>query len=633
MDEQQIKAVLDKISNVRVLVYGDFCIDAYWVLDARGGEVSVETGMQTEAVARHYYSLGGASNVVANLAALKPASIHVVGAIGPDIYGREMKYQMNAAGVNTDYLVVQPNDFDTYTYGKRYMGDSELPRIDFGYYNQRSPETDRKIIENIRHLLPQCDVMIFNQQVPDSIGEAFLEQANRVFQDFSDKIIIADSRHFGEMLVNVYRKTNAVEAANLSGVDAQPDEIIPDRVSREHAQMLYKQSRKPVFITRGDSGVIIADNKGIAHVPGLLFTNKLDTVGAGDTVISALAVCLAAGSSPAEAAEIANLAAGVTVQKLFQTGTASIQEILDLKTHAVYMHQPELARDLEEAHYIEDSEIEICVPRESLGLGRVQYVIFDHDGTISTLRENSRDTLKRVMKKCIVGEQEHTIPVALCEKITRRVSNFVNVSTGLHPLLQMEELTEMVKEFNLVSEDQVLEPKEYFRIFTKTLMEPVRKNISRIEKGELEPTDFTIKGVEVLLEGLDDRGVTLILAGSIDVATVEQEAELLEYNHLFKGGIYGAMSDTDAFSKDALVEKIIKEHNLHAPEFAVISDGPVEIRACRKYDGLAIGVASDEQRRHGLNTFKRERLIKAGAQLVVPDFAQWEKILGLLTVP
>ena len=72
MNQQRIREILAKIENVTVAVYGDFCLDAYWMLDPRGSEVSEETGLHARAVARHYYSLGGASNVVANLAALKP---------------------------------------------------------------------------------------------------------------------------------------------------------------------------------------------------------------------------------------------------------------------------------------------------------------------------------------------------------------------------------------------------------------------------------------------------------------------------------------------------------------------------------------------------------------------------------
>ena len=90
MKQERIKEILGKISNKKIAVYGDFCLDVYWHMDSDGSEVSVETGLKAEAVARHHCSPGGAGNIVANLAALGTAEIHVIGVIGCDIHGREL---------------------------------------------------------------------------------------------------------------------------------------------------------------------------------------------------------------------------------------------------------------------------------------------------------------------------------------------------------------------------------------------------------------------------------------------------------------------------------------------------------------------------------------------------------------
>ena len=101
MKIERVQKILKKIKAVKIVVYGDFCIDAYWILDPRGGEISVETGLQTQAVKSHYYTLGGASNIVANLAALKPAHIKTIGIAGDDIYGRELLHQFAQLKVDT----------------------------------------------------------------------------------------------------------------------------------------------------------------------------------------------------------------------------------------------------------------------------------------------------------------------------------------------------------------------------------------------------------------------------------------------------------------------------------------------------------------------------------------------------
>ena len=146
MTTEIIEGLLRKINEIKIVVYGDFCLDAYWMMDPRKSEVSVETGLQAESVARHSYSLGGASNVVANLAALRPSQIKIFGVLGDDIYGREMTTQLESLGVDTSGLVLQQDNFSTYVFCKRILEGEEQPRHDFGTYNLRSKETDEQLL-------------------------------------------------------------------------------------------------------------------------------------------------------------------------------------------------------------------------------------------------------------------------------------------------------------------------------------------------------------------------------------------------------------------------------------------------------------------------------------------------------
>jgi rfaE bifunctional protein kinase chain/domain len=361
MNQERIREILVKIENVTVAVYGDFCLDAYWILDPKGSEVSEETGLHARAVARHYYSLGGASNVVANLAALKPKKIRVIGVIGDDIFGRELRRQFDKLGVDTTHLVVQREDFDTVAFGKPYLEETEEPRIDFGFFNRRSAATDRALLDGIRHALQTADALIANQQVPGSITNlSFIEQANKLFQEFADKVVLLDSRHFGDKFQHIYRKTNDREAARLNNVPVGREDVIPLDDVRKYAQNLYRRFQRPVFLTRGARGLLTVDGQGVHEVPGIQLLKKLDPVGAGDTVTSALALCLGAGVPPAEAAAFANFAAAVTVQKLFQTGTANGEEILAVAKDPDFIYRPELAEDHRKARYVPGTEIEIC---------------------------------------------------------------------------------------------------------------------------------------------------------------------------------------------------------------------------------------------------------------------------------
>ena len=629
MKEERIAEIAARIKNVKVAVYGDFCLDVYWVLDPRGSEVSLETGLQARAVGKHYYSLGGASNVVANLAALEPAAIQVIGVIGDDIFGRELARQFNELGVDTTCLVVQKKDFDTVAFGKPYLEGSEQPRMDFGFFNKRTEATDRAILDGIRNALKTADSLIVNQQVPGSItNESFIDGANALFEEFADKAVLLDSRHFGHKFKDIYRKTNDFEAARLNNVDVKLDDVLTFADVKKYAGNLYKQFNKPVFLTRGARGIVTIDSEGVHEVPGIQLLKKLDIVGAGDTVTSAIALCLGAGVGPAEAAEFANCAAAVTVQKLFQTGTASAVEIIEIGKDPDYIYQPELAFDIRSARYYEDTEIELCC--ESILPGQIRHAVFDHDGTISTLRQGWEEIMAPVMTKAILGDDYETADETLYHKARNRVLDYIDKSTGIQTIVQMEALVEMVAEFALVPADKIHDKFGYKQIYNDALMEVVNKRIERFECGELDIYDYTIKGALEFLRALKQRGIRLYLASGTDCQDVAAESGALGYADLFEGRIYGSVGDIAKYSKKMVIEKIMTENNLQGPELAVFGDGPVEIRECRKRDGIAVGIASDEIRRHGLNSEKRTRLINAGAHIVAPDLSQQKHLLRLL---
>jgi len=621
--------MLETIRGVKIAVYGDFCLDAYWILDPHGGEISVETGLQTQAVRRQYYTLGGASNVTANLAALQPESIKTIGVTGDDIFGREMLSQLNQIGVDTSRMVMQKESYDTVVFGKRYLDDAEQPRIDFGFFNKRTEETDDRIIDHLCDVMNRCDALIFNQQVPGSLSPSFIDKANQFFAEFRDKLIILDSRHFGDRFKNIIRKTNAIEAELLVDGHETEDSDIPEERLEILGINLYQQSNKPVFITRGELGMMVFDADTSHKIPGLYFTKKLDPVGAGDTVISALAASLAAGFSPVDAAVFANLAAGVTVQKRFQTGTASPDEILKLHEEAYYIHNPELARDRRRATLFQNSDIEICTDKKAF-TRRIKHIIFDHDGTLSTLREGWQQVMEKTALQSIFGEALSKISTDEYESVRSHVQEFIDMTTGQQTILQMASLTEMVDEFGYVKPQDIGDALHYKEIFNKALLQHVNERTRRLERNELESVDFTIKNASTFLKALSQKEIKLYLASGTDIEDVKREATLLGYADLFNGGIYGALGDIRKFSKRLLIAQIIETNRLQGPELVVFGDGPVELQECRKYGGIAIGVASDEIRRYGLNAGKRERLIKAGAQVIIADYSQGDLLLKIL---
>jgi rfaE bifunctional protein kinase chain/domain len=631
MDTLQIKSILEKIKSAKVAVYGDFCLDAYWIMDTRKSEVSIETGLQAEAVEKHYYSPGGAANVVANLAALELAQITVIGVVGNDIYGRELAAQLQGLGADTSALFIQKEQFQTYAYLKRYVDGVEEPRIDFGVYNKRSLETDELILARLEGVLQTHDAVIFNQQVVGSItNDGFIEKANALFEQYNDKIVLVDSRHFNERFSNVYRKVNDVEAAHLNGVQVEPRTVLSQSTILQYGQALFNQSQKPVFVTCGARGITAFDSTGYHEYPALQLTAQLDTVGAGDTVISAITLCLAAGISPQEAAQFANFAAAVTVQKLFITGTANADEILAISEAPNFIYQADLAENPRQAVYIPNTETELCDPSVLEKLGHIKYAVFDHDGTISTLRHGWEAIMEPVMMKAILGDFYDTIDQAGFTKTQRKVQEFIHKTTGIQTIYQMEGLVNMVREARYVPQDQILDKFQYKQIYNDALMELVNIRMAKLQAGELDWEDYTMKGAVAFLHALKERGVVMYLASGTDVDDVRHEATVLGYADLFDGGIYGALREYTKFSKKMIIEQIIRNNNLNGNELVVFGDGPDEIREGRRFGGISVGITSNEVQRHGHNFDKRPRLVKAGAQLIIPDFSQHRKLVNLL---
>jgi len=631
MQQDRINEILKRINNVSIAVYGDFCLDAYWLMDPDGSEVSVETGLKAEAVAKQLYSPGGAGNIVANLAALKPAAIKVIGVVGNDIQGRELSSQLQSLGADTGSLLIQDKDFNTYTYTKKIYGEKEDPRIDFGVKNRRSKAIDAELLKNIKAALESHDALIFNQQVTGSItNEEFINETNELFERFNDKIVVLDSRHFNASFRNVYRKANEIEIAALVGLDVNPQDYIPISDVKKYGARVHEQSEKPVFVTCGARGIVCIDASGINEIPGIQLSKKLDTVGAGDTTIGALTLCLAAGISPAESAAFANLAAAVTVQKLFTTGTASGEEIIELNKDLDYNYQPELAADLRQAHYLPDSEIELCYSNVVSKTGNIKHALFDHDGTISTLRQGWEKIMEPVMIKAILGDKYETADNNLYQEVRKQVLRFIDMSTGIQTILQMEALVGMVDEFNIVTKGEILDKLAYKKIYNDALMEVVTGKLMKLGAGQLDNDDFTLKGSTSFLKALSEKGIKLYLASGTDKQDVINEAHILGYDGLFDGGIFGSENDIKKYSKKMIINKIILENNLKGNELVVFGDGPVEIRECIKSGGIAVGVASDEVRRFGLNEEKRARLIRSGASIIIPDFSQTDRLMDLL---
>lgn len=259
----------------------------------------------------------------------------------------------------------------------------------------------------------------------------------------------------------------------------------------------------------------------------------------------------------------------------------------------------------------------------------IAHALFDHDGTISTLREGWERVMETMMVRAILGPRPADAGEPLRDRIQRRVRELIDQTTGHQTLVQMQALAEMVREFGLVAPADVLDLHGYKAIYLRELAAMMGSRLADLRSGRRPAADFLIPGAVEFLRLLAGRGVKLYLASGTDVADVRDEARLLGYADLFDGRIYGAVGDVRVEAKQAVIESILREHDLPPDELAVVGDGPVEMRLAPPA-ALRIGVASDEIHPGRLNLAKRTRLIRAGADCIVADYAPAEALMRIL---
>jgi rfaE bifunctional protein kinase chain/domain len=628
-------SIMDNFKNTSIAVIGDICLDLYYFITEKKSEISVETGLQTQSVSSIKHEAGGAGNVAINLNTLGASQVDLYGVVGHDPFGVTIKSILAEAGINCSYIQTQRKDWNTHVYHKIYKLDHEDPRFDIGNFNVVSPESVNPLLKDIESNIDKYQVVIINEQILSGYhNQTFQSGLNKLIKKYENNCIwITDSRHLNNVYNNTIRKLNNHEALALYRKTGENKSDNPD--IKMLAQWLNSYWKKPLIITRGEEGVVAVDHSGqLIEIPGINLIGRKDTVGAGDAFLSACALTLATGNNLEKAVTLGNFSAAVSVTKIFETGHPSKEEVLKMGTSTDYRYHSDLASDMRNARYLidqsgEESLVEL-IDIKKTGIPKV--VIFDHDGTISTLRQGWEPIMKEVVIDSILGEFRNSLSLEDFKKIEADADAMIEKTTGIQTIIQMFHLREMVRSYGYVSEDKILTAPEYKQIYNEKLLEMVSKRVNLFRKGLLKLEDLTIKDVISFLDKLKKQGVRIYLASGTDQDDVRREAEVLGYADYFNGGIFGSVGNVDRDPKRLVIETIVKDlpEGIKMEECYVFGDGPVEMREAAKLGFTRIGVMSDERQRFGINPEKRPRLILGGAQALIPDFSWMPSLIEYL---
>jgi D-glycero-beta-D-manno-heptose-7-phosphate kinase len=305
-------------ADQRIAIIGDAMLDVYLRGDV--DRISPEAPVPVVRVRDKELALGGAANVAQNVAAIG-ARCNLVCAVGEDAEGQVIKDMLRELGSNARSLVTVQRRTTTKT---RVLARSQqIVRFD------EEEDADIRGIEVERLLAAALDAV----DAADAV----------VFEDYNKGVLTpalvaavmqhANEREIPTVVDPKYKNFFAYKGATIFKPNRRElESALGAAVEIEHAEALPEALKRlgveHLLLTLGEAGMaLIAADGEVGRIPTTA-REVYDVVGAGDTVTAYLATMLAAGATPAEAAVIANFAAGVEVAKL-GAATVSIDEVVE----------------------------------------------------------------------------------------------------------------------------------------------------------------------------------------------------------------------------------------------------------------------------------------------------------------
>jgi D-beta-D-heptose 7-phosphate kinase/D-beta-D-heptose 1-phosphate adenosyltransferase len=295
----------------KVLVIGDVMLDEYVI--GAVSRISPEAPVPVLDVRSRYFSAGGAANVAMNIASLG-ASVYLAGVVGKDAAAESLRRLIPSH----DYLVEAPGRA-TISKTRIVAGQQQICRIDHEDRSEMPAQVLAELLDRIRVPLELCRFVILSDYAKGVLSEDFCRQIVDLAR-VAGKRIIADpkakdfTKYQGAYLITPNQHEAAVAAGIL--IDS------PESLRRAGCELQAQLPGAAILITRGPDGMALFQPHDREPLTIPTEARKVfDVVGAGDTVAATLAVALAASVPLPEAVKLANLAAGIVVEK---PGTATV---------------------------------------------------------------------------------------------------------------------------------------------------------------------------------------------------------------------------------------------------------------------------------------------------------------------
>ncbi len=303
-----IEKIFESFKGLNVLIIGDVMLDSYiWGVVER---ISPEAPVPIINVKKKDFRLGGAANVALNILALGATPV-LCALIGDDDDGKKLLQQMSDVGMTKDGIIVS-NDRPTTVKTRVIASHQHVVRVDEESDLEVNAREEKSMIDRIEKLLPQCQVVIFEDYDKGAINLSIIEKSVALaMKHLIPTVVDPKKRNFLSYKNVTLFKPNLKELRE--GLKMEVNAANPKQVEQAVELLKEKLNASGVMVTLSEHGVYINfENKKIklpAHQREIA-----DVSGAGDTVVSVAALCTALKLDPKMIASLSNLAGGLVCQ-------------------------------------------------------------------------------------------------------------------------------------------------------------------------------------------------------------------------------------------------------------------------------------------------------------------------------
>jgi rfaE bifunctional protein kinase chain/domain len=307
---RSVSELINGFSRLKVLIIGDLMIDSYtW---GKVSRISPEAPVPVVNVIRRESRLGGAGNVVLNIASLGATAV-ICSVIGDDAPGRELQKIILNANLSTDGLIVEPGRMTTVK-ERIIAGSQQVVRVDSETENSISLSSQQALLAHIKDSMSDVDVIIFEDYDKGVLSAELIQSVISMAKENNIPTVVDPKRkNFFAYQGATLFKPNLHELRD--GLGLMPTDFDADHLAETVRKFKVSQEFSGVFVTLSERGVYI-DFENDQHLIPAHIRQISDVSGAGDTVISIAACVLALGGSTEQIASLANLGGGLVCESL-----------------------------------------------------------------------------------------------------------------------------------------------------------------------------------------------------------------------------------------------------------------------------------------------------------------------------